>query len=92
MYFISLSFTSTISFILDISSNRDPSTGKRIRKFKSGFRTKKEGTAYVNSLSVDISNGLNIMDNKITWDTYSHVLPSMKKHAADLLNNVFDDL
>ncbi len=48
-----------------IDLGRDPSTGKRMRKFKSGFKTKKEATAYANSLSVDICNGLNVIDNKI---------------------------
>lgn len=48
-----------------IDLGRNPSTGKRMRKFKSGFKTKKEAIAYANSLSVDISNGLNVIDNKI---------------------------
>jgi len=48
-----------------IDLGRNPATGKRMRKFKGGFKTKKEATAYANSLSVDISNGLNVVDNKI---------------------------
>lgn len=48
-----------------IDLGRNPSTGKRMRKFKGGFKTKKEAIAYVNSLSVDISNGLNVIDNKV---------------------------
>jgi integrase len=44
---------------------RDPATGKRIRKFKSGFKTKKEAIAFANSFSVDVANGLNVIDNKI---------------------------
>lgn len=48
-----------------IDLGRNPSTGKRMRKFKSGFKTKKEATAYANSFSVDVANGLNVIDNKI---------------------------
>lgn len=48
-----------------IDLGRNPATGKRMRKFKSGFKTKKEATAYANSFSVDVSNGLNVIDNKI---------------------------
>lgn len=48
-----------------IDLGRNPSTGKRMRKFKSGFKTKKEATAYANSFSVDVENGLNVIDNKI---------------------------
>lgn len=48
-----------------IDLGRDPSTGKRMRKFKSGFKTKKEAISYANSFSVDIANGLNVIDNKI---------------------------
>ena len=36
-----------------------------MRKFKSGFKTKKEATAFANSFSVDVENGLNVIDNKI---------------------------
>jgi len=48
-----------------IDLGRNPSTGKRMRKFKSGFKTKKEATSYANSFSVDVENGLNVIDNKI---------------------------
>ncbi|WP_252234779.1 site-specific integrase [Clostridium sp. ZS1] len=48
-----------------IDLGRNPATGKRMRKFKSGFKTKKEATAYANSFSVDVANGLNVIDNKI---------------------------
>lgn len=48
-----------------IDLGRNPSTGKRMRKFKGGFKTKKEAIAYANSFSVDIANGLNVIDNKI---------------------------
>lgn len=48
-----------------IDIGRDPLTGKRLRKFKGGFKTKKEATAFANSFSVDIANGLNVIDNKI---------------------------
>lgn len=48
-----------------IDLGRNPSTGKRMRKFKSGFKTKKEATAFANSFSVDVENGLNVIDNKI---------------------------
>lgn len=48
-----------------IDLGRDPATGKRIRKFKSGFKTKKEAIAFANSFSVDVANGLNVIDNKI---------------------------
>lgn len=48
-----------------IDLGRDPSTGKRMRKFKSGFKTKKEAISYANFFSVDIANGLNVIDNKI---------------------------
>lgn len=39
-----------------------------------------------------ISERLGHTSAKITWDTYSHVLPSMRKETANLLNNMFDDL
>jgi len=39
-----------------------------------------------------ISERLGHKSIKITMDTYSHVLPSMKKQTAELLNNIFDDL
>jgi integrase len=39
-----------------------------------------------------ISERLGHKSTQITWDTYSHVLPSMKKQTADLLDNIFDDL
>ncbi|CAI3548051.1 hypothetical protein CNEO3_1000001 [Clostridium neonatale] len=39
-----------------------------------------------------ISERLGHKSTKITWDTYSHVLPSMKKQTADLLDDVFNDL
>lgn len=39
-----------------------------------------------------ISERLSHKSTQITCDTYSHVLPSMKKQTADLLNNIFDDL
>lgn len=48
-----------------IDLGRNPSTGKRIRKFKSGFKTKKEAISFANALSVDVENGLNVIDNKI---------------------------
>jgi len=48
-----------------IDLGRNPATGKRMRKFKSGFKTKKEATAFANSFSVDVENGLNVIDNKI---------------------------
>jgi integrase len=48
-----------------IDLGRNPTTGKRMRKFKSGFKTKKEAVSYANSFSVDIANGLNVIDNKI---------------------------
>ena len=38
-----------------------------------------------------ISERLGHKSTKITWDTYSHVLPSMKKQTADLLDDVFND-
>ncbi|NLK22611.1 MAG: site-specific integrase, partial [Clostridiales bacterium] len=37
-----------------IDLGRNPATGKRMRKFKSGFKTKKEAISYANSFSVDI--------------------------------------
>lgn len=43
----------------------DPVTGKRNRKFKGGFKTKREAIAFSNSYSVDIANGLNVIDNKV---------------------------
>ena len=48
-----------------IDLGKDPLTGKRNRSYKSGFKTKKEAIAYANSFSVDIANGLNVIDNKI---------------------------
>lgn len=39
-----------------------------------------------------ISDRLGHASVKITLDTYSHVLPSMKKQTATLLDNVFNDL
>lgn len=39
-----------------------------------------------------ISKRLGHTSTKITWDTYSHVLPEMEKQTADLLNSMFDDL
>lgn len=48
-----------------IELGRDPITGKRKRKTKSGFKTKKEAIEYNNKFSSEISNGLNIIDNKI---------------------------
>lgn len=48
-----------------IDLGRNSATGKRMRKFKSGFKTKKEAIAYTNSFSVDVANGLNVIDNKI---------------------------
>lgn len=48
----------------------DPITGKRNRKFKGGFKTKKEAIAFANSYSVDIANGLNVIDNKIPLKTF----------------------
>lgn len=48
-----------------IDLGRDPANGKRMRKFKSGFKTKKEAIAFANSFSVDVANGLNVIDNKI---------------------------
>nr|WP_278281337.1 tyrosine-type recombinase/integrase [Clostridium sp. BL-8] len=39
-----------------------------------------------------ISERLGHKSTQITWDTYSQVLPSMKKQTADLLNNIFNDL
>ncbi|NFO05305.1 site-specific integrase [Clostridium botulinum] len=39
-----------------------------------------------------ISERLGHKSIQITLDTYSHVLPSMKKQTADLLNNIFYDL
>lgn len=48
-----------------IDLGRNPATGKRMRKFKSGFKTKKEAVAFANSFSVDVANGLNVIDNKI---------------------------
>ena len=48
-----------------IDLGRNPATGKRMRKFKSGFKTKKEAISYANSFSVDIANGLNVIDNKV---------------------------
>lgn len=56
---------------------RNPSTGKRMRKFKSGFKTKKEAIAYANSFSVDIANGLNVIDNKVL--------------LKDFINSWYDD-
>lgn len=48
-----------------IDLGRDSATGKRMRKFKSGFKTKKEAMTFANSFSVDVANGLNVIDNKI---------------------------
>ncbi|NFO05304.1 hypothetical protein FDB23_14585 [Clostridium botulinum] len=53
-----------------IDLGRNPATGKRMRKFKSGFKTKKEATAYANSFSVDVANGLNVIDNKILLENF----------------------
>ena len=39
-----------------------------------------------------ISERLGHKSIKVTLDTYSHVLPSMKKQTADLLDNLFNDL
>lgn len=39
-----------------------------------------------------ISERLGHTSVKITLDTYSHVLPSMKKQTADLLDSVFSDI
>lgn len=60
-----------------IDLGRNPSTGKRMRKFKSGFKTKKEAIAYANSFSVDIANGLNVIDNKVL--------------LKDFINSWYDD-
>ena len=38
-----------------------------------------------------ISERLGHKSTKITLDTYSHVLPKMEKHTANLLENVFND-
>ena len=48
-----------------IDIGRNPVTGKRMRKFKGGFKTKKEAITFANSFSVDVANGLNVIDNKI---------------------------
>ncbi|MSR92276.1 site-specific integrase [Inconstantimicrobium porci] len=48
-----------------IDLGRDPLTGKRKRAYKSGFKTKKEAVAYANSFSVDVANGLNVIDSKV---------------------------
>lgn len=50
---------------MSVFLGRDPSTGKKIRKTKGGFKTKKEAEKYANQLSVDIQNGLDIITNKI---------------------------
>lgn len=44
---------------------RDPLTGKKLRKTKGGFKTKKEAQNYASQLNVDVQNGLNIVTNKI---------------------------
>lgn len=48
----------TWKITIDIGLN--PLTGKRMRKFKEGFKTNKEAIAYANSFSVYIANGLNV--------------------------------
>jgi len=60
-----------------IDLGRNPSTGKRMRKFKGGFKTKKEAISYANSFSVDIANGLNVIDNKVL--------------LKDFINSWYDD-
>lgn len=39
-----------------------------------------------------ISERLGHTSTQITWDTYSHVLPEMKKGTTDLLDNMFNEL
>lgn len=48
----------------------DPITGKRLRHYKSGFKTKKEASIYANKYSADIANGLNITNTKITLEAF----------------------
>ena len=67
-----------------IDLGRNPSTGKRMRKFKSGFKTKKEAVAYANSFCVDIANGLNVIDNKVLLKDDIKLFSSITENKVDL--------
>lgn len=59
---------------------RDPLTGKQLRKFKGGFKTKKEAELYASQLSVDVSNGFNIATSKTLLKDF--IMEWYKNHVS----------
>ncbi|WP_409297699.1 tyrosine-type recombinase/integrase [Peribacillus sp. SCS-26] len=55
---------SLYSFTVDIG--KDPATGKRKQKTKSGFKTKKEAQQALNELVYEVHKGINVIDKEST--------------------------
>ncbi|PGR96906.1 site-specific integrase [Priestia megaterium] len=58
------------AYILDIG--KDPKTGKRKQKKKSGFRTKKEAEVAVAILKNEINQGLYVKESDITFEDFAN--------------------
>lgn len=82
------------AFSVDIG--RDPKTGKRRQKRRSGFKTKREAQAACAELHTHATILLQLKENPkvvserlghsnigITLDIYSHVIPDMQQATAD---------
>lgn len=68
----------TYSFTVDIG--RDPVTGKRKQKTKSGFKTKKAAQEALNKLLYEVNNGSYIPDKKSTFEEYAWEWFKSMKH------------
>ena len=49
---------------------KDPITGSRKRTSKSGFKTKKEAISFASKYELELSKGLNVIDNRILFKDF----------------------
>ncbi|MFP3886790.1 tyrosine-type recombinase/integrase [Priestia filamentosa] len=68
------------AYIIDIG--KDPKTGKRKQKKKSGFRTKKEAEAAAAILQNEINQGLYIKESNVTFEDFAKEWISLYKGSG----------
>ena len=66
------------SYTIDIG--KDPITGKRKQKTKSGFKTKKEAQAALNEVVYEVNKGIYILDNNCTFKELAEEWLEHNKH------------